>query len=134
MLSFQQFSQVVVPSGNGPPVASVGCWWLCRSSPMGCNRSLGGTYYTTCCLCRRSFVGIDAAFYLPLILMDGNFLRTAARTRRFSVGVPFWATRASALRAWDASGMGYLRSSGMANVEFFIRLRLLILLMVSPFR
>lgn len=72
MLSFQQFSQVVVPSGNGPP--------------------------------------------------------------RFSVGVPFWATRASALRAWDASGMGYLRSSGMANVEFFIRLRLLILLMVSPFR
>ena len=79
-------------------------------------------------------VGIDVAFYLPLTLMEGNFLRTAARPRRVSLGVPFWATRASALRAWDASGMGYLRSSGMANVEFFIRLRLLILLMASPFR
>lgn len=133
MLSFQQFSQVVVPPVNGPPVASVGVGGP-PFVPHECNRSGGGTYYTTCCLCRRSFVGIDVAFYLPLTLMEGNFLRTAARTRRFSVGVPFWATRASALRAWDASGMGYLRSSGMANVEFFIRLRLLILLMVSPFR
>lgn len=34
MLSFQQFSQVVVPSVNGPPVASVGLV-VRRSSPMG---------------------------------------------------------------------------------------------------
>lgn len=33
MLSFQQFSQVVVPPVNGPPVASVGLV-VRRSSPM----------------------------------------------------------------------------------------------------
>ena len=55
--------------------------------------------------------------------MLGNFLRTAARTFRFSAAVPCAATIANAIRACVLSGIGYFRSDGKANVVDFMRLR-----------
>jgi hypothetical protein len=58
----------------------------------------------------------DLADFLPFFLpMLGNFFFTAALTFFCSSLVPCWATRASALRAWALSGIGYLRLPGRAN-------------------
>ena len=68
--------------------------------------------------------------WLPLRLLPrlGNRFRTAAVTFFCSAGVPCCATRASALRAWALSGIGYLRLPGSANVFLLSFLRFFVLL------
>ena len=69
----------------------------------------------------------------PSMVIDGNLRRTAFLTWRCSLAVPCCATRASALRACDMSGIGYLRSLGIAKLLFFMRLRFLIVLIFPLF-
>ena len=66
--------------------------------------------------------------------MLGKRFLTAALTFFCSAGVPFWATRARALRACALSGIGYLRFPGSANdflLSFFRSLAVSSLL-ISP--
>ena len=60
--------------------------------------------------------GQDFLFFFPML---GKRFRTAALTFFCSAGVPCCATRASALRAWALSGIGYLRLPGRANDFLF---------------
>jgi hypothetical protein len=52
--------------------------------------------------------------------MDGYLRLTAARTFFFSAGVPCWATRANALRAWALSSIRYFFLLGRAKELGFI--------------
>ncbi len=59
--------------------------------------------------------------------MLGKRFFTAAFTFFCSAGVPFWATRANAFRAWALSGMGYFRLPGNANAFLLNFFRSLVL-------
>ena len=75
----------------------------------------------------------DQDFFL---LRLGNRFVTAAFTFFCSAGVPFWATRARALRAWALLGIGYFRLPGSANdfeLSFFRSLVLLKSLLIIRF-
>jgi hypothetical protein len=110
-------SRTHAPGGSGPYASHRRGVADTDSNAQGL--SVGQRYAINCTPPARGVVGCSydfdfllLFFFLPML---GNRFFTAARTFFCSAGVPFWATRASALRACALSGIGYLRFPGNAN-------------------